>query len=381
MSKAGFGRPEAGGSGTTPRAVEGGWRWRRVALWALFWLALGAFFSLRVFLSRWVGRETMAWWPALQIWTIHWLLWGALSPAIARLSRRLPIRGFAPGPIVTHLALAILFAVAELAAAAGLSWLLRISDPMYGPIFRYMPVEFANLFHYNVVTYALILGANLLAASARRTREQEVFAAQLAADLARAELAALRMQLHPHFLFNTLNDLAGLVHEDPRAAETTIVRLADLMRRALRTAERPDVPLAEELEFADGYFEIERMRLGGRFRVDYRVADDLLELPVPSLILQPLVENAVRHGVARTAGPAEIAIEACREGGVLRIVVENDCPTGGASTGGHGIGLANTKARLRSLFGGATTLEHGRIAPARYRVTMSLPLAPRAAGA
>jgi sensor histidine kinase YesM len=208
----------------------------------------------------------------------------------------------------------------------------------------------------------------------RDLREKQVMAAELETHLRDARLHALRSQLNPHFLFNTLHSIAELVHEDPGLAEQLILRLGELLRKVLSSTDQREVALAEEIEFIKGYLDIEQMRLGDRLKIEWDVAQDVLCLNVPSLLLQPLVENAVQHGIASSQGSGTVLIRARREDGFLQLQVRDTGP------GLHhkdravnmGIGLANTEARLQTIFGGRQRFEltndHG------LSVSVSLPM-------
>jgi LytS/YehU family sensor histidine kinase len=181
-------------------------------------------------------------------------------------------------------------------------------------------------FHFGVFTYWVLAGACLGLDVYRRYREREVIASALEAQLARAQLSALRAQLHPHFLFNALNTISALIPRDPSAADRMIERLGELLRQSLEAEGAAEVPLEEELRFLDGYLEIERARFRDRLAVTTRVDRGTMRARVPSLILQPLVENAIRHGVAPRAAPGSVEIRAEHEDGVLRLVVKDDGP-------------------------------------------------------
>jgi sensor histidine kinase YesM len=197
----------------------------------------------------------------------------------------------------------------------------------------------------------------------REARDRQMRAVQLESLLHQAQLEALRSQLNPHFLFNSLHSLAELVHSNPKLAEQLIVRLGELLRQVLQSSNRQELTLAEELEFIRGYLEIEQMRLGERLRVEWDIANETLRLRVPSLILQPLVENAIQHGIAATSVPGTLTLRARREGEVLHIEVADSGPglAPGAAARAQGIGLANTRARLQRLYGErqAFELQHG----------------------
>jgi two-component system, LytTR family, sensor kinase len=193
----------------------------------------------------------------------------------------------------------------------------------------------------------------------QRVQERDRRALELTASLSRAKLEALRLQLQPHFLFNTLHTISHLVHRDPAAADEMITNLSELLRRSLEDGEQ-EVPLRRELEILDCYFAIEQVRLGRRLTITRHIDEAALDGLVPLLVLQPLAENAVRHGLEpRTAG-GTITVHAERHGDVLRLEVTDDgrgLKPADADTERRGIGLTNTEERLRELHGSAATLE------------------------
>jgi LytS/YehU family sensor histidine kinase len=196
-----------------------------------------------------------------------------------------------------------------------------------------------------------------------RTRHEEAVhlqsqAAQLQAQLAEARLSALRTQLNPHFLFNTLHAVSTLVERDPRGVRRMIARLSELLRYTLDGADEQEVPLERELTFLERYLEIMQIRFQGRLEVDTRVEPDVLDALVPTLVLQPLVENAVKHGVSKVEGAGRIAIHARRDGERVLLSVRDNGP-GLPSDGApdeEGVGLRNTRARLAELYGPAQSL-------------------------
>lgn len=201
-----------------------------------------------------------------------------------------------------------------------------------------------------LVFYFALLGAG----TALEARDR---ASTLSVQLAQAQVRALQMQLHPHFLFNTLHAIRVLVREDPAGAERTLVLLGDLLRQTLAGAHSQTVTLQQELAFLGLYLDIERTRFSDRLSIEYNVAPDTLDLPVPNLILQPLVENAIRHGVAHRSEPSTITVSGRRQDGVLSLSVRNDGPPL-ASSGIEpaGIGLATTRERLAHLYGADASL-------------------------
>jgi LytS/YehU family sensor histidine kinase len=201
---------------------------------------------------------------------------------------------------------------------------------------------------------------------------RELRASQLETALTRAQLHSLKAQLHPHFLFNTLNSISALIPRDAEAADRMLARLGDLLRMALEDSGAQVATLERELRFVHTYLEIEQVRFGPRLAVRTEVEEGLERVTVPCLLLQPLVENALRHGVAKKAGPGSLAVRVQRAGAALRLEVEDDGP-GLPAVFKEGVGLANTKARLRRLYGAdhAFRLERGQAGG--VLVTIELP--------
>jgi sensor histidine kinase YesM len=206
----------------------------------------------------------------------------------------------------------------------------------------------------------------------RRYRERELHAARLEAELASARLDALTAQLQPHFLFNTLNSISSLMRRDVDAAEEMVVHLGALLHKTLRSGERHEVTLAEELELLEQYLAIMQIRFQDRLVIRKNIDAGVTGASVPQLVLQPLVENAIRHGISRRPGAGLIEIAATRLGQSLEITVRD----GGEGLAGdsEGIGLSNTRRRLRQLYGDAQALELAPAAEGGLRVTLRLPL-------
>ncbi len=203
-------------------------------------------------------------------------------------------------------------------------------------------------------------------------QEQERHAAELAVMAQEAQVRALRYQINPHFLFNTLNAIAALIRDAPARAEEMVVQLSEFFRRSLAVNPMEDLTLSEEVELQRLYLEIERTRFPDRMRFDVELGEGSAEARVPALLLQPLVENAVKHGVARSEGPTCIRIGARVEGPVLEIVVENDAKAGGRAASGEKVGLRNVQDRLASRFGDRASLSAGD-SDAGFRNTLRIP--------
>jgi hypothetical protein len=207
-----------------------------------------------------------------------------------------------------------------------------------------------------------------------RVQEQERHAAELSVMAQEAQVRALRYQINPHFLFNTLNAIAALVRDAPAKAEEMVVQLSDFFRRSLSINPTEDLTLSEEVDLQRLYLEIERTRFPDRLRFDVALDAGTADARVPALLLQPLVENAVKHGVAKTEAPTCIRIRARLDGSVLEIVVENDASASGASSKGEKVGLRNVYDRLHTRFGDEATIETAEIPDGGFSNTLRIPL-------
>jgi LytS/YehU family sensor histidine kinase len=232
---------------------------------------------------------------------------------------------------------------------------------------------------FDIPIYWIVVGIAHAFSLSRRAQERERSAAELTARLAEARLQALRMQLHPHFLFNTLNAITTLVHKDPRAADEMIGNLSELLRATLDTSGQ-EVPLSREFDFLNRYLEIQRVRFGDRLRVEREIDAAALSVRVPTLILQPLVENAIRYGIEPYTAPGLIQITASRTADTLRLRVRN---TGGPGAiepkPSTGIGIANTQARLQALYGHRARMTLSKGASGDFTADVEIPLEPQAA--
>ena len=225
----------------------------------------------------------------------------------------------------------------------------------------------------NLITYTIVVAIGQALDYQRRLRERERRESQLEASLATARLEALRMQLQPHFLFNTLHAISALMHRDVEAADRMMARLSDLLRLTIDGDREAEVPLQREIEFLEGYVEIQQARFGERLRVTLEVAPETLDARVPHLFLQPLVENAIRHGLSDRAAGGTVAVTSCRAGERLRVTVRDDgvgLPAAGLR---EGLGLANTRARLEALYAAAQRFEIASAPGGGTVVTVEVP--------
>jgi two-component system, LytTR family, sensor kinase len=326
-------------------------RWFRWALTFVGWTCVAFFFASQTYLSYKYSGGGAHWGIILKINLCEWYAWGMLAPGIIWLAGKFSFeRQRWVSSLAVHLAIGVGVAFAK--------WQLDNLLLHYVLGFR-TRTSLAFVFHQSVVTYWLLVGATQACLYYRRYREGELRSAQLGAQLAQAQLQALKMQLHPHFLFNTLNAISTLVHRDPEAADRMIARLSELLRLTLENAGVQEVPLAQELEFLERYLEIERTRFADRLVVRMDIAPEALDARTPYLILQPLVENAIRHGIAARSSAGCIVVSARRDNGKLVLEVGDDGPgiTSAASISNKGVGISSTRARLEKLYGSAQRFE------------------------
>jgi len=317
--------------------------WFRWLLVFLFWTALGLFFASQNGLSYLYQQGSVYWWPTIKIALSDWYVWALLTPVAVWLARRFPFtEGKRGRAVLVHLLAGVLLTAVKIMIEG---W---VRSNILGFPGRINPIA---KFHLSYITYWGIVGVTQGMAYYRMYREREVAAAQLAAQLAQAQLQALQMQLHPHFLFNTLHAISALMHRDVDAAEKMLARLSDLLRLTLDSGAQQEVHLKDEMDFLHKYLEIEETRFQDRLTVRTDIAADTLDALVPNLILQPLVENAIRHGIAPRVQPGVVEIRAWQDGGSLRIEVCDDGPGLRPGNGREGLGLANTRARLAALYG------------------------------
>jgi len=301
----------------------------------------------------------------------QWFTWGALSLVIIRIARWI-----APGRslwqrLLLHLPLSFLVTAAFFLVGVLLYSFLsgrlsagNTSDAMLA--FTNLKQSLGGAFQWNYLIYWLIAGGWLAWDYNRESQDRQLQAAQLELKtsqleqrLTEAHLLNLKAQLHPHFLFNALNTISAFVEKDPRGARQMIEHLGDLLRYSLEHSEDQETTLAEELAMLDHYLSIQRVRFEDHLRLRMDIAQDSLPAAVPSLILQPLVENAIRHSVAQQTTPVCVTIQAARDDGHLRLQVSDDgrgLPAGWHWEAHAGLGLTNTKQRLEQLYPGAHRL-------------------------
>ncbi|MGH7554579.1 MAG: sensor histidine kinase [Longimicrobiales bacterium] len=275
-------------------------------------------------------------------------------------ARRWPLRGPSwPRHVLAHAGALVVYSVAKTLVMWGTRLVLfpvaGLGAYNYGDMLYRFPMEFSD----DVISYAILLGLVHAWDAWRSLRDRELREARLEANLTQARLQALQGQLQPHFLFNTLNVISSVMYDDPERADRLISRLSDLLRTSLGVPDRPEIALEQELHILGEYVEIMRARYGERLVVTTHVDAAARESKVPVFLLQPLVENAIEHGLAKRAGEGRIEVRAEREGDALVLRVNDDGPgiDGDPSAAfGKGVGLTNTRERLRHLYGPAAAI-------------------------
>lgn len=334
---------------------------RRLMKWLIIsalWTLVILFFVTQIVIRSQVTSYPVSFWRALswQLFSGYLLL--AAFPLILWLGKRYRFRrGQWQRSLIVHLLAASLITLAQQAIdALVLPSLGYPPGRQFGSYWETYRVFLVYNYHLNVALYAVIVAVQYGIEYYLMYRERELRATQLEARLAQSRLQILKMQLHPHFLFNTLNTISELVYKDPEAAERMIADLGELLRLSLDTVGVQEVPLYQELDFLKKYLEIEQTRFHDRLRVEMEIDPQTLDAAVPNMLLQPLVENAVRHGIAPLAAGGCVFIGAARDNGTLQLRVSDD---GRGVFGGdpaaikEGVGLSNTRARLLQLYGAA----------------------------
>ena len=360
---------------------EGGagraWAWRQRAtrlafVWGV-WTLVGLFFASQLYVyfartEKAVGLlKSVAW----QVSAVY--VFALSTPLVLWLARRFRIersnwRRRLAVHLLAGLALAIVWAACHVTIDSLFSGESRLLVP-----FNLARNVFVML-DKELLVYCIIVLISHAAVYYQRYREGELRASQ-------AQLQALKMQLHPHFLFNALHAISALVHRDPEAADKMIARLGDFLRLTLDASATQEVPLRRELEFLNCYLDIERVRFNDRLTTSIEVDPRVLDCRVPNLVLQPLVENAIRHGVSQRTAPAHVRVRAERRGDVLRLQVMDNGAGLSTAAAGHerratkgGVGLSNTRARLQQLYGSAYCFELSDDPRGGVTATLEIPL-------
>ncbi|MGH9944732.1 MAG: sensor histidine kinase [Pyrinomonadaceae bacterium] len=356
-------------------------RWVRWGLILGVWTILGLLLGSQNYVAQALSERPIGALDAFSSQLLFSTLWALSTPPVLWLATRFPLDR---QHLLKHLGLHLLFSIVFAIAVAGLFQITYFLIFVQG-LKPYSPVGTLRTIVWNasedIGIYGLILFLHHAFTYYHRYRAGELRSSQLETQLAQSQLQALKMQLHPHFLFNTLHSISALVHHDADTADRMISRLGDFLRLTLDNSGSQEVSLQRELEFLKCYLEIERIRFRDRLTTEFRIEPQALDSAVPNLILQPIVENAIRHGIAPRAAPGRVEISAERQNGSLRLRVRDNGPglsvnPTAQQTSKEGLGLRNTRARLARLYGDAHRFELSNDPEGGLIVTLEIPFRP-----
>lgn len=353
-------------------------KWLSATLFFGVWTVVGLIFTALTYATD-LG-EQLGFSYALRLNLTRFYLWAVLAPLIFRFSYRFPVE-FRPlrfRNLLLHVPAIFLFSsIHQLIHLAIAWWFAPDFSERFNSIGEMYRTYFAAGLYIGLIVAALIVIAAHAFIYYESFRAGEAKRLALSAQLAQAQLQALKVQLHPHFLFNTLHSISSLVLEDPPRANAMIARLGDFLRLTLEHSADQMVTLKQEIEFLRCYLEIEQVRFEDRMTVDFKIEPSTLAAPVPHLILQPIVENAVRHAIAPRSAPGSISVSSSRLDGFLRLEVKDDGPglkTNADSVESRGVGLGNVRARLNQIYGTEFSFDLTNNPEGGLSVILSMPI-------
>ena len=354
-------------------------RWTRSGIIFGGWTLFGLFLASQLFIAHYRHDLPVTWYKVISLELGYAYLWACLTPLILLLAQRFPVeRRHWVRNFLVHIFASFLTGIATRILHDIAYWRF-LADTKRPFSITGLLLNVYLIIDYGMMIYWLILLISYVFNYYQRYREGESKSAQLEAQLAKAQLHALKMQLHPHFLFNTLHSISALLYKNVSAADTMIARLGDFLRITLENSGSQKVSLQQELEFLKCYLAIERMRFQDRLTVCLDIDPKTLAMQVPNLILQPIVENAIRHGIAPRSCPGRIEIHAKQIDGFLQVQVTDNGP--GLPLNGNsrnlfkkGLGLANTQARLQQIYGSAHRLDFDNAPVGGLIVTLEFPV-------
>lgn len=329
-------------------------RFRNQVKWSVIlslWGLLALCSAVQTYLIYQQANKPLSFATALYQGFVFGLLWALVTPLIFALARRFPLQAhwqLIPRHVVVHLVASLVIGMSQRILA---DWLAVLAPGSWSYFTWALIARSLTLyFDYQILIYWVVLILYEVIRMQRIFQEEQVKASRLQARLVEAQLQALKTQLQPHFLFNAMHTISALVHEDPEAADRTIARLSSLLRMALDTSSSQEVPLRQELQFLEHYLAVEKVRFEDRLQIEFDIDPQALEARVPNLILQPLVENALRHGLGSRRNQGNLTIRAGVWKGRLCLRVLDD-GRGLPQDPQEGIGISNTRARLEQLYG------------------------------
>ena len=353
--------------------------WARLGMIWVGWTIVGLFFACQLYLATLNGEHPVKWSSALFMQLTDVYLWALVTPLVLWLARRFQLERHSwRRNLSLHALFSVINTIFVLSVFSVVNYFYYVR-PMGKP-FSLVPLLRTIAFNSSehLAIYWLILLVVHALAYHHRYRQGELRASQLESQLSNAQLQSLKMQLHPHFLFNTLHSISALLNKDTEAARKMISRLGDFLRLTLENSGTQEVTLGREMEFLMCYLEIERIRFHDRLTTRIYVDPNALDVRVPNLILQPIVENAIRHAIAPRSTPGEIKIQAKQTGHMLRIEVRDNGPgifmnRSAENQLQKGLGLANTQSRLERLYGEAYSFELANNPDGGLVVTLEIP--------
>lgn len=340
-----------------------------------FFSAFAAFYFISTFTDKTAGFGLL-----LVLNLTYWYSWALLTPGILWLTRKFPFeRATWKAAIPVHIAgvlVATLLHVA-MAVASRMVTYWAVGESLDSWLREAQQMFFLN-FDWEMMTYWTIVGVGTAIRYMHEARARELSAAQLETRLVEAQLHTLQRQMQPHFLFNTLNTISALMHRDVDAADAMIARLSDLLRMSLQRVGVQEVELKEELDFLSKYLEIEQTRFRDRLSVVFDIQAETLDALVPNLLLQPLVENAIKHGIGPRPTPGQIVVRSRRVGAMLELDVQDNgvgLSAARLTDFNRGVGLSNTRSRLDHLYGSLHRFEFRQPAEGGLLVLIAIPMA------
>jgi two-component system, LytTR family, sensor kinase len=358
---------------TVARPNSNNWFWI-----ASLWAGLAILDATQnIFAMRHAGMHHV-WMKLFLVLTFNWLPWALVTPLVILLGRRYPPAWKSPWTWLLHLCVIVAIDVVAAAWASVLEGVVQpwLPDFESQAFLTTWPLKISGGLVPAFILYVVILAVTYVLDSKARAAAQQTDTARLNEQLSYAQLNALQRQVEPHFIFNALNSISGLVREQKNdAAVSMIVALSDFIRRVAASSHDPQALLSQEVEFLERYLQIQEVRFAGRLKLDIQIPDELRNAQIPSLILQPLAENAIKHGIAQRAQGGEVRVAASRSNGVLHLSVYNDGPLldrdGGAVK--DGIGLSNLRRRLNLLYGHDCDLRLENYGITGVQVSVALP--------
>jgi sensor histidine kinase YesM len=353
-------------------------RWVKWLIIFSIWTLFGFFFTSQFALQNQLSRNPVPFWQILSWQMVSGYVWFAMSPLLLWLAQKFPFEAHKwKRSVFVHIVASIVIAFVQ--QAIDTFFLTRLGYPPNRQFASFLEVYkyfiFINL-HLSILIYWGVVGIKSAYSYYQKYRERELTTSKLEARLATSRLQVLKGQLQPHFLFNTLNAISELIYKDREAAERMIGDLSDLLRLSFEKLEVQEISLKQELEFLRKYLEIEQMRFHDRLIVEMEIAPDTLDASVPNMILQPLVENAIKHGIAPRSEGGKIQINAARSNGSLELTVSDNgigVPSNDVENLSEGVGLSNTRRRLKHLYGDRHKFKLKPIETNGLRVNLTIP--------